>query len=123
MAGFYVLSAALGYLVPQIVLRISQRTVRMMRGELFEKLMHLPVKYFDTRQTGEILSHISYDIDTVNTSLSNDLVQILTSIITVVGALVMMVRISPVLVLVFVVTAALPSFSQIYDRKGASFVS
>lgn len=55
MAGFYVLSAALGYLVPQIVLRISQRTVRMMRGELFEKLMHLPVKYFDTRQTGEII--------------------------------------------------------------------
>ena len=110
MAGFYVLSAALGYLVPQIVLRISQRTVRMMRGELFEKLMHLPVQYFDTRQTGEILSHISYDIDTVNTSLSNDLVQILTSIITVVGALVMMVRISPVLVLVFVVTVPLSIF-------------
>ena len=47
--------------------------------------MRLPVQYFDTRQTGDILSHISYDIDTVNTSLSNDLVQILTSVITVVG--------------------------------------
>ena len=104
MVLFYAVSAGLAYLVPQIVLRVSQRTVRMMRADLFAKLMHLPVRYFDTRQTGEILSHISYDIDTVNTSLSNDLVQILTSVITVVGALIMMIRISPVLVLVFVVT-------------------
>lgn len=100
MIVFYVASAALAYLVPQIVLRISQRTVRLMRGDLFYKLMRLPVKYFDTHQIGELLSRISYDIDTVNTSLSNDLVQILTSIITIVGALVMMIKISPLLVLV-----------------------
>ena len=90
MVGFYVASAVLAYIVPQIVLRISQRTVRTMRVDLFSKLMRLPVKYFDTHQMGETLSRISYDIDTVNTSLSNDLVQILTSIVTVVGALVMM---------------------------------
>ena len=107
MIVFYVASAALAYLVPQIVLRISQRTVRLMRGDLFYKLMRLPVKYFDTHQIGELLSRISYDIDTVNTSLSNDLVQILTSIITIVGALVMMIKISPLLVLVFVVTVPL----------------
>ncbi len=75
-----------------------------MRADLFAKLMRLPVGYFDRNQTGDILSHISYDIDTVNTSLSNDLVQILTSLITVAGALIMMIRISPVLVLVFAVT-------------------
>lgn len=86
MVLFYAASAGLGYLVPQIVLRLSQKTVRMMRADLFAKLMRLPVQYFDTRQTGDILSHISYDIDTVNTSLSNDLVQILTSVITVAGA-------------------------------------
>lgn len=107
MIGFYVASAALAYLVPQIVLRVSQRTVRLMRADLFSKLMAVPVKYFDTHQMGEILSRISYDIDTVNTSLSNDLVQILTSIVTVVGALVMMIKISPALVLVFVVTVPL----------------
>ena len=90
----------------------------MMRADLFRKLMHLPVKYFDTRQTGEILSHISYDIDTVNTSLSNDLVQILTSVITVIGALIMMIRISPVLVLVFVVTVPMSVlFTRFMTRR------
>lgn len=118
MVLFYAASAGLAYIVPQIVLRISQRTVRMMRADLFRKLMHLPVKYFDTRQTGEILSHISYDIDTVNTSLSNDLVQILTSVITVIGALIMMVRISPVLVLVFVVTVPMSVlFTRFMTRR------
>lgn len=118
MIGFYVASAALAYLVPQIVLRISQRTVRLMRADLFSKLMAVPVKYFDTHQMGEILSRISYDIDTVNTSLSNDLVQILTSIVTVVGALVMMIKISPVLVLVFVVTVPLSMlFTRFMTRR------
>ena len=118
MVLFYAVSAGLAYLVPQIVLRVSQRTVRMMRADLFAKLMHLPVRYFDTRQTGEILSHISYDIDTVNTSLSNDLVQILTSVITVVGALIMMIRISPVLVLVFVVTVPMSVlFTRFMTRR------
>lgn len=118
MVLFYAASAGLAYIVPQIVLRISQRTVRMMRADLFRKLMHLPVKYFDTRQTGEILSHISYDIDTVNTSLSNDLVQILTSVITVIGALIMMIRISPALVLVFVVTVPMSVlFTRFMTRR------
>lgn len=118
MIGFYVASAALAYLVPQIVLRVSQRTVRLMRADLFSKLMVVPVKYFDTHQMGEILSRISYDIDTVNTSLSNDLVQILTSIVTVVGALVMMIKISPALVLVFVVTVPLSVlFTRFMTRR------
>ena len=118
MIGFYVASAALAYLVPQIVLRVSQRTVRLMRADLFSKLMAVPVKYFDTHQMGEILSRISYDIDTVNTSLSNDLVQILTSIVTVVGALVMMIKISPALVLVFVVTVPLSVlFTRFMTRR------
>lgn len=118
MLLFYALSAGLGYAVPQIILRVSQRTVRDMRSELFAKLMRLPVRYFDTRQTGEILSHLSYDIDTVNASLSNDLVQILTSVITVVGAFSMMLRCSPVLVLVFVVTVPLSvMFTRYMTRR------
>ena len=67
---------------------------------------------------GETLSRISYDIDTVNTSLSNDLVQILTSIVTVVGALVMMIKISPLLVTVFVVTVPLSVlFTRFMTRR------
>ena len=71
------------------------------------KLMTLPVGYFDVHQTGDIISRISYDIDTVNASLSNDLVQLLTTVITVTGALLMMLSISPKLVLVFAFTVPL----------------
>lgn len=78
-----------------------------MRQDVFEKLMTLPVGYFDVHQTGDIISRISYDIDTVNASLSNDLVQLLTTVITVTGALLMMLSISPKLVLVFAFTVPL----------------
>ena len=107
MLALYVLSALMNYVVSLLILRVSQRTVRAMRADVFAKLMKLPVGYFDRRQAGEILSHITYDIDTVNASLSNDLVQILTSAVTVAGALIMMLRISPVLVTVFAVTVPL----------------
>ena len=104
MAGFYVISALMSYGLHVLMLTISRLVVYRMRQDVFEKLMTLPVGYFDIHQTGDIISRISYDIDTVNASLSNDLVQLLTTVITVTGALVMMVSISPRLVLVFAVT-------------------
>ncbi len=107
MAGFYVASAAMSYGLQILMLTISRRVVYRMRQDVFEKLMSLPVGYFDVHQTGDIISRISYDIDTVNASLSNDLVQLLTTVITVAGALVMMITISPRLVLVFAFTVPL----------------
>lgn len=107
MAVFYVISALMSYGLQVLMLTISRKVVYQMRQDVFEKLMTLPVGYFDIHQTGDIISRISYDIDTVNASLSNDLVQILTTVITVVGALVMMVTISPKLVLVFAFTVPL----------------
>lgn len=107
MAGFYVISAGMSYGLQVLMLTISRKVVYQMRQDVFEKLMTLPVGYFDVHQTGDIISRISYDIDTVNASLSNDLVQLLTTVITVVGALVMMITISPQLVLVFAFTVPL----------------
>lgn len=107
MAVFYVVSALMSYGLQVLMLTISRKVVYKMRQDVFEKLMSLPVGYFDVHQTGDIISRISYDIDTVNASLSNDVVQILTTVITVVGALVMMLTISPTLVLVFVFTVPL----------------
>lgn len=107
MAGFYVVSAAMSYGLQVLMLTISRKVVYRMRQDVFEKLMTLPVGYFDIHQTGDIISRISYDIDTLNASLSNDVVQLLTTVITVVGALVMMLTISPALVLVFVITVPL----------------
>ncbi|MBO4982184.1 MAG: ABC transporter ATP-binding protein [Lachnospiraceae bacterium] len=107
MAGFYAASGLMAYGLQVLMLTISRRVVYRMRQDVFEKLLTLPVGYFDTHQTGDIISRISYDIDTVNTSLSNDLVQLCTTVITVVGALGMMLSISPKLLLVFAFTVPL----------------
>lgn len=107
MVLFYVLSAAMSYGLQVLMLTISRKVVYRMRQDVFDNLLKLPVGYFDVHQTGDIISRISYDIDTVNASLSNDLVQLLTTVITVVGALAMMLTISPRLVLVFAFTVPL----------------
>lgn len=107
MVLFYLVSSVLSYILSVLMIHISRKVVYRMRKDVFHRLMDLPVGYFDTHQTGDIISRLSYDIDTVNTSLSNDLVQILTTIITVVGALAMMIVISPKLVLIFAFTVPL----------------
>ena len=104
MLVFYITSACLSYLLAVTMVKLSQKIIYTMRRELFDHLTELPVGYFDTHATGEIISRISYDIDTVNTSLSHDLLQIGASMITVTGSLIMMASISPVLLLVFAVT-------------------
>ncbi|MBE6037240.1 MAG: ABC transporter ATP-binding protein [Clostridiales bacterium] len=110
MVAFYLASALLSYLLSVLMIYISRKVVYQMRSDIFNKLMSLPVGFFDNNQTGDLLSRISYDTDTINTSLSHDLVQILASAITIAGAFVMMLTISPVLVLVFVVTIPLSIF-------------
>lgn len=107
MVLFYICSSLLSYILAVLMIHISRKVVYEMRKDVFNRLMDLPVGYFDTHQTGDIISRISYDIDTINTSLSNDLVQILATVITVVGAFTMMILISPSLVLIFVFTVPL----------------
>lgn len=107
MILFYVISAVFSYLQSVLMVTISRKVVYQMRRDVFDRLLALPVGYFDRHQTGDMISRISYDIDLVNESLSNDLVQMLTTVITVAGALAMMVAISPPLVLVFVFTVPL----------------
>ena len=113
----YTLSAVLSYLLTQLMVRISQKIVYTMRKQLFEKLSSLPVSYFDTHATGDIISRISYDIDTVNASLSHDLVQVMTSIYTVLGSLVFMWNISKPLILVFVITVPISIFFAQFRSK------
>jgi ATP-binding cassette subfamily B multidrug efflux pump len=104
MAIFYIGSSILSYILSALMIILSQKIVYQMRKEVFEKFADLPVNYFDRHQTGDLLSRISYDIDVVNASLSNDLLQICTSVITVVGSFIMMLQISPPLILIFFFT-------------------
>jgi ATP-binding cassette subfamily B protein len=104
MIVFYLLSSLLSYILSIAMVRISQSVVYKMRKDLFEKLNKVSIAYFDRNQTGDIISKMSYDIDTINTSLATDVVQIFTSVITVVISFIMMLIMSPILVLVFIVT-------------------
>ena len=117
MLVFYVLSSGLSYLLSVLMVKISQKIVYQMRKDLVDKLLELPVRFFDSHQTGDIISRLSYDIDTVNSSLSNDLLQIAASAITVIGSFIMMLRISPSLILVFVVTVPISVLFIIYRTK------
>lgn len=104
MAVCYIFSALLSYFLAVIMIHLSQKIVYAMRKQLFEKLNTLPVGYFDTHPTGDIISRISYDIDTINSSLSHDLVQVMTSVYTVIGSLVFMWNISRPMILIFAFT-------------------
>lgn len=104
MIAFYAASSVISYILANLMIRLSRRAVYSMRRDAFNTLASLPVSFFDTHQTGDVISVISYDIDTINSSLSSDLVQMIASVITVCGSFVMMLSISPYLILVFVVT-------------------
>ena len=104
MAACYVSSCILSYLLHIVVLRLSRNVTRQMRKDVFDRLAILPVGYFDRYQTGDIISTITYDVDTVNQSLSTDLLQILQSTVMVTVSFAMMLSIAPVLLLVFLVT-------------------
>ena len=110
MAVFYLCAAALTYLLNVVMIRLSRTVSRQMRHDVFENLTALPVSYFDRYQTGDIISTITYDIDTVNQSLSTDLLQILQSTITVVVSFVMMLTIAPKLILIFLITIPVTIF-------------
>ena len=107
MAVFYVASSGLTFLLNAVMIRLSRTVSRQMRHDVFENLASLPVSFFDRWQTGDIISTITYDVDTVNQALSSDLMQILQSVVTVTVSFLMMLTIAPKLVIVFVFTIPL----------------
>jgi len=117
MLGCYLISALLSYILSIVMIHLSQRIIYKMRKQVFEKLTTLPVNYFDTHATGDIISHLSYDIDTINSTLSHDLVQILTSIYTVVGSLIFMWQISKPMILIFALTVPVSLLFTRYRSK------
>lgn len=113
----YIGSAILTYVLAVIMIHLSQKVVYTMRKQLFEKLTTFPIGYFDMHPTGDIISRISYDIDTVNSTLSHDLVQVMTSLYTVIGSLIFMWNISKPMILVFVITVPAAILFSRYRSK------
>ena len=117
MLGCYVLSAFLSYLLALLMVKLSQRIIRTMRKELFTKLSKLPIPFFDKNAVGDIVSRMSYDIDTINSTLSHDLVQVMTSLYTVIGSAIFMLRISKPMMIIFVFTVPTAIFFTRYRAK------
>jgi ATP-binding cassette subfamily B protein len=115
--GCYAIAALMTYVLSAVMINLSQRIIYKMRKQVFEKLMTLPVNFFDTHATGDIISHLSYDIDTINSTLSHDLVQVMTSIYTVVGSLMFMWNISKPMILIFVLTVPVSILFTRYRSK------
>ena len=92
--GLYGVSALFSMIQSYIMAGVAQKVTYKIRNELTEKINKLPMKYFDKRTNGEVLSIITNDVDTLSTGLNQSITQIITSIFTIIGILVMMISIS-----------------------------
>ncbi len=118
----YFMSSIASLILSRLMIKISKRIVFTMRKDAYDKMMRLPISYYDNNAVGDVISRMSYDIDTINTSFSTDLIQILTSIITIIGALIMMIIVSKLLVLVFVITLPISLlFTRIMVKKTSKY--
>ncbi len=113
----YVSSSLLTIAINVIMMYASKWIARKMRKDVFDKLMRIPVGYFDRNQAGDIISRVSYDIDVVCTCISTDVVSIMTSVVTVIGSFAMMVYLSPLLSIVVVATIPVSVSYTVYMRK------
>ncbi|HBF9319726.1 TPA: ABC transporter ATP-binding protein [Clostridioides difficile] len=106
----YLISALFSFIQGFIMSGISQKVSYNLRKEISEKLDRLPMKYFDTKTHGEILSRITNDIDTLNQSLNQSMTQLITSVTTMIGVLIMMLSISGIMTLVAILILPISMF-------------
>jgi ATP-binding cassette subfamily B multidrug efflux pump len=120
LAVVYVLSAGFGWVQQYVMAGVAQRTMFRLREEVDHKLARLPLRYFDDHPRGDLLSRVTNDIDNIATTLQQSLTQVVWSVLTVLGVLIMMLTISPLLALIslvavplsFVVTMLIATRSQ-----------
>lgn len=110
LLGLYVISSLFTYIQQYIMSSVAQKTVYRLREDVNEKLERLPLKYYDGRPNGETLSRVTNDIDTIGSTLQQSVTQFITSIVTIVGIIIMMLTISPILTLISIVSLPLSIF-------------
>ncbi|MEF3302408.1 ABC transporter ATP-binding protein [Paenibacillus sp. GYB003] len=123
LLGVYVLSAAMSWVQAYVMAGVSQRTVRELRRDMFEHLQKLPLRFFDSKTHGELMSRTTNDIENVSNSLNQSVTQLINSLLTVIGALAFMLGLSVWLTLVSLVTIPLTMFvtGQIAKRTRSHF--
>ena len=101
--GLYIFSSAVSFVQGWIMTGISQKVCYRLRKDISEKIGRMPMKYFESRTYGEVLSRITNDVDTLGTTLNQSITQIITSTATLIGIIVMMLSISPLMTLISIV--------------------
>lgn len=117
MLVFYLGSSLISIGINLLMTLVAKRTAKRLRKECFEKLSRLPVSFFDTNQAGDIISRVSYDVDVVAASIQTDIVAIMTSMVTVFGSLFMMIKISPYLAVIVLITIPVSVSYTVYIKK------
>ncbi|NLI92756.1 MAG: ABC transporter ATP-binding protein [Peptococcaceae bacterium] len=130
LLGLYVVSALFSFIQGYIISGVAQKVSFNLRKDISEKINRLPLKYFDTKTHGEVLSRVTNDVDTVSQTLNQSMSQIITSVVTIIGVLVMMFSISWIMTLAallilpisMVLTAFVIKNSQKYFKQQQAFL-
>lgn len=124
LGALYLLSSVFSYIQQWLMVIVTQKIVFQLRKDANDKLARLPLKYFDARTHGEILSRVTNDVDTISNTLQQSVTQLITSVITLIGVIIMMLTISPLLTLAAIVTLPLSIWAtkQIASRSQKYFI-
>ena len=117
LLGIYVCSAIFSFVQGWIMTGISQKMTFRMRREISEKINRMPMKYFESRTVGEVLSRITNDVDTMGQSLNQAITQLITSIATIIGVFIMMLTISPLMTLIALVILPISMILMMFVMK------
>lgn len=117
LLGIYVCSAIFSFVQGWIMTGISQKMTFRMRREISEKINRMPMKYFESRTVGEVLSRITNDVDTMGQSLNQAITQLITSVATIIGVFIMMLTISPLMTLIALVILPISMILMMFVMK------
>jgi len=107
LISLYLISSLFNYIQQYVMAGVAQKVVYKIRLDVDEKISRLPLKFFDSKTTGEILSRVTNDIDNIANTLQQSITQLITSVVTIIGVIIMMLTISPLLTLIVILTLPL----------------
>ena len=117
LSAVYIASSLLTYLQGIFSAKLSQQTVRVMRGDLFEKIVHLPIRYLDTHPHGDIMSRMTNDVENISSTVSQSIGSLFSGVLTLIGSVAIMLYYSPLLTLISFVTVLLSALATMVMSK------
>jgi ATP-binding cassette subfamily B protein len=119
MVGIYIIGVVAVYVQNTIMISVAQNTSKNLRRDLFSRIQWLPLRYFDTNSSGDIMSRLTNDVDNINTAMAQTVVQLITSAVSIAGMLAAMLLLSPLLTFVCVITTPATFFTSKFMAKKA----